>query len=576
MNECNNNQMFNPEQNTPADNHADEPLTQSAAQNSDTEQKPAAGENLYARTDANQNAAFAQSESFHRETPYGNTGNPASADSASGAAPQTNGTAQNAYTAPGAQGQPAANFNPYTGQPYNQPNAAYSNPSRKEKKQKKERKGGGFFRKAAAAVALALIFGLVSGAVIRGMTGGLPSASPLPSDSQETNDNVSGLNTASSGDLKSASALMEEALKKAELAAADNLTVPQINIIMEPAMVSINCIGTTTVNSFFGQQTYQTASSGSGIIVGANETELLIVTNNHVIDDADEISVVYVNDDSSSALVKGTDATNDLAIIVVKLDEISEETMKAIAYAELGDSDALVVGESVVAIGNALGYGQSVTTGCVSALNRAVTDSNNNTTYLIQTDAAINPGNSGGALVNMKGQVIGINSAKYSDEAVEGMGFAIPINTALPILEELMTRVTRVVVDDPAKAAYLGITPQDISSTMAAAYNMPVGVYVTAVAADSAADRAGMMAGDIITKFDHETVTGISALQKLLSYYESGETVEIVVQRVEHGQYVEVTLNVTLDTKPETTSSGDTDSDNDEEASPSWKDYFGR
>ncbi|MGM9624734.1 MAG: hypothetical protein ACI3XM_03395, partial [Eubacteriales bacterium] len=254
MNEFNNNQMSNPEQNTQSDNPIHEPLTQSAAQNSDTEQKPAAGENLYAHTDANQNAAFTQSEGFHRETPYGQAGNPTSAgpDSVSGAASQTNGTAQNAYTAPGTQGQPAANFNPYTGQPYNQPNTAYSNAPGKEKKQKKERKGGGFFKKAASAVALALIFGLVSGAVIRGMTGGLPSSGTLPSDSQEANETVSGengvsgLNTASSGDLQSASALMEEALKKAELAAADNLTVPQINIIMEPAMVSINCIGTTT------------------------------------------------------------------------------------------------------------------------------------------------------------------------------------------------------------------------------------------------------------------------------------------------------------------------------------------
>ena len=343
---------------------------------------------------------------------------------------------------------------------------------------------------------------------------------------------------------------MADALKKAELAERDQLTIPQINIIMEPAMISVNCTGTTTVSTFFGTQQYKTASAGSGIIVGENETELLIVTNNHVIADAESISVQFVDESSIPALVKGTDALNDLAVIVVKLEDIPDETMDAIAYAELGDSDALVIGEGVVAIGNALGFGQSVTNGIVSALNRAVKDDNDNTAYLIQTNAAINPGNSGGALVNMHGQVIGINSSKYADEAVEGMGFAIPINTALPILQDLMNRTTRTTVTDDEKAAYLGVSVADISSTAQEAYGMPAGVYISEVTKGLAAEKAGMMKGDILTEFDGESVTTRTALVKLLSYYEAGETVKVTVQRYERGTYSPVELTVTLGVRP--------------------------
>jgi len=257
--------------------------------------------------------------------------------------------------------------------------------------------------------------------------------------------------------------------------------------------------------------------------------------------------------------------------------------MSAIAYAEIGDSDALVIGEGVVAIGNALGFGQSVTQGIVSALNRAVTDANGNTTYLIQTDAAINPGNSGGALVNMRGQVIGINSAKYSDEAVEGMCFAIPVNTAMPILEELMSRTTRVEITDPEKAAYLGITPgQDITSQIAQAYKMPLGLYVSDVQKDGPAGTAGMYAGDIITKFDHDTITGYSDLRTSLSHYAAGETIEITVARLERGEYVDVVLTVTLGTRPADQATPETEPEQDIPSGnygaddfPSWFDFFG-
>ncbi len=463
-------------------------------------------------------------------------------------------------------------YRPYTGD-------AVPTPEQPKKKK------GGFVKKIASAVALALIFGVVSGAVFLGMTGGFsapggitsPDGSQTPGITEQDKPELPG---SVSGQLQSATTAMQEALQKAQIAMQDTLTIPQINIIMEPAMVSINCIGETTINSFFGAQTYQTASSGSGIIVGENETELLIVTNNHVIADTTEISVVFVDETECKALVKGTDVVNDLAIIVVNLSDIPAETMSAIAYAEIGDSDALVIGEGVVAIGNALGFGQSVTQGIVSALNRAVTDSNGNTTYLIQTDAAINPGNSGGALVNMRGQVIGINSAKYSDEAVEGMCFAIPVNTAMPILEELMSRTTRVEVTDPEKAAYLGINYEDVTSAMAAAYRMPVGVYVTAVGEGTPAEQAGILPGDIITKFDHDTITGYTDLRSSLSYYAAGETVDIVVMRAERGQYIEVTLTVTLGARPAEEAAPEQQQEQPSgnyggDDYPSWFDFFG-
>ena len=451
-------------------------------------------------------------------------------------------------------GAPTCGINPYTGVPYDQ--MMQSSKAKKKARTAGGKRPGGFFRKAATAVALALIFGVVSGAVILGMTGGLRDSVGAGQQMNDPSISTDGKNPGdgkkpSNGKIQSAADAMKDALERAEISAKDTFTIPQIHIIMEPVMVSIECIGETIVDSFFGQQAYQTSSSGSGIIVGENDTELLIVTNNHVIDNANSITVQFVDGSESNALVKGTDPINDLAIIVVRLEEIPDDTIGAIAYAEIGDSDALVIGEGVVAIGNALGFGQSVTAGIVSALDRAVTDSNGNTTYLIQTDAAINPGNSGGALVNMRGELIGINSAKYSDEAVEGMCFAIPISTAMPILEELMELTTRVEITDPEKAAYLGISPgQDITAQISQAYNMSIGLYVSEVLEGGPAAEAGMYKADIITKFDREIITGINSLRKALSYYEAGETVEVTVARMERGEYREIVLTIKLANVP--------------------------
>ena len=331
-------------------------------------------------------------------------------------------------------------------------------------------------------------------------------------------------------------------------AASQTLDVSDIAEGMMPAMVSITNISVQEVQSYFGMfgragtQTQQLQSSGTGIIVGENSSELLIVTNNHVVDDATTLSVCFVDDEVCEATIKGTDPDNDLAVIAVKLTSIKEETAQAIKIAKIGDSDALKVGQQVVAIGNALGYGQSVTTGIVSALNRQIDSTD---AIMIQTDAAINPGNSGGALVNRNVEVVGINSAKFSSTEVEGMGYAISITTAMPIIEDLMNRTTREKVSDE-NASYLGIRGEDITAAISAAYGIPQGVYITAVGSDSPLQAIGITAKSVITHFDGIRVTSCSDLEDRMQYYAAGETVDVTFQVLEGNKYVEKTAAVTL------------------------------
>ena len=309
----------------------------------------------------------------------------------------------------------------------------------------------------------------------------------------------------------------------------------------------------------------------AGIIVGENDDELLIATNNHVVSGATTLSVCFVGndvvnaeeetvdmsgsdgdvnvEDAVSAKIKGTDESNDLAVVAVQKSDIPEDTLSQIKIAQLGNSDDLQVGEQVVAIGNALGYGQSVTSGWISALNRNISTDDGTSSGLIQTDAAINPGNSGGALLNMQGEVIGINSAKYADSAVEGMGYAIPVSQAQDIINELMNKKTRVAVDE-RKQGYLGIQGQNIDETAAAMYGMPRGIYVYKITEDSAASRSTLREKDIITKFDGQTVRTMEDLKEMLTYYEGGDTVNLTVQSLENGQYMERTVEITLGTKP--------------------------
>lgn len=411
-------------------------------------------------------------------------------------------------------------------------------------KKTNRKKGTGGVKKFFALVGAAVIFGLVAGLVFWGFA----SVTVLNKTSQissaaEPQQETSRIEETAGADTEPVEEVSSEAVASSDAYA----NVSDVASRCKPSVVAITCTSIEEVQSFWGTQRYQAEGAGSGIIVAQNDTELLIATNNHVVSGAESLSVCF-NDDKEQvyeAVIKGTDPNNDLAVIAINLEDISEQTMQSIKIATLGDSDTLTVGEQIVAIGNALGHGQSVTSGIVSALDREVTI-DNITASLIQVDAAINPGNSGGALFNMKGELVGINSAKYASEEVEGMGYAIPITKAKAILDELMTRQTRKKVDEE-KRGYLGISCVDVSSDASEMYNLPSGVYVKEVGKGGAADKAGIQAGDIITKFDGLTISDKESLVSNLEYYASGETVEVVLQRSSEGGYREVTVQVTLD-----------------------------
>jgi len=313
-----------------------------------------------------------------------------------------------------------------------------------------------------------------------------------------------------------------------------------------PSLVAITTEGEESINSWFGKQIRKTKDMGSGIIIDKDEKSLFIITNNHVIEDTNSLEVEFTDGTKAAASIKGGDSDNDVAVVAIKLSDLSEDTLSKISIANIGDSDSVKVGQGVVAIGNALGYGQSVTVGYVSALNREIKTEGGTSRNLLQTDAAINPGNSGGALLNMKGEVIGINSAKYSDTAVEGMGYAIPITAVKELIGELSTKETRTVVAQENQG-YLGIQGKDIDEEMAKAYDMPQGIYVYKVVEGGAAASSDLKAKDIIIKFDGQSVRSMESLKNMLTYYESGRTIDLTVQRLdENGDYVEKTISITL------------------------------
>ena len=327
---------------------------------------------------------------------------------------------------------------------------------------------------------------------------------------------------------------------------SDAATISEITQSVMPSIVSITVKGVEEVQSMFGTQKYEAEGAGSGIVVSETDDSLLIATNNHVVSNANEVSVCFNDSEDAvvAAEVKGTDVKNDLAIVAVKKADIDKEVLKEIKVIAIGSSDDLHVGDQVIAIGNALGYGQSVTTGIVSALNREV-EIENMAAKLIQTDAAINPGNSGGALLNMNGELIGINSAKFASSTVEGMGYAIPIDTAKPILDKLMNRASKEEVADE-DAGFLGVTVQDVSQEAAEVYGIPEGAYIAKLEEGSAAEKAGLQKGDVITQFDGIGISGASDLKEQIKYYKKGDTVEVVFQRMDNGGYQEKTTKVTL------------------------------
>ena len=424
-----------------------------------------------------------------------------------------------------------------------------------------------FQKKVGTTVALAVIFGLVASVVFQALN--------FTADKYlKTKTGTTQIGTTESVFLQEASSQESESDQTAADTASGNGTVAAVAQASMPSVVAITTVSVQEIPSFFGygSRQYKSAASGSGIIVGDNDDELLIATNNHVVEGATTLSVCFIGDDVAnaetetvnagdsgdlnledavSAKIKGTDADNDLAVVAVQKSDIPEDTLNQIKLAQIGSSDDLVVGQQVVAIGNALGYGQSVTSGWVSALNRTIsTEDGTNSTGLIQTDAAINPGNSGGALLNMKGELIGINSAKYADSSVEGMGYAIPISRAKPILEDLMNRETREKVDTSEKG-YLGVVLSNLTTEAIQMYNIPSGAFVRGVDQDSPAENGGICKGDIIVKFDGQKVSDGDDLLDKLQYYKSGETIEAVVARADNGEYKESTVEVTLGTRPD-------------------------
>ena len=422
-----------------------------------------------------------------------------------------------------------------------------------------------FQKKAGTTIALAVIFGLVAAVVFQ-------AANFAADRFLNTGKSSVQIKTTDSVDLQETAS--DDSTADKVLSDSENGTVAAVAQASMPSVVAITTVSVQEIPSFFGYSSrqYKSASTGSGIIVGDNDDELLIATNNHVVDGATTLSVCFIGDDVAnaetetvnagdngdlnvedavSAKIKGTDADNDLAVVAVKKSDLPEDTLNQIKIAQIGSSDDLAVGQQVVAIGNALGYGQSVTSGWISALNRTIsTDDGTNSTGLIQTDAAINPGNSGGALLNMKGELIGINSAKYADSAVEGMGYAIPISKAKPILEELMNRETREKVDS-SKKGYLGVSLASLTTEAIEMYNMPTGAFVRNVENDSPAQEAGICKGDIIVKFDGQKVSDGDDLLDKLQYYKSGEKIEAVIARATNGEYEENTIELTLGTRPD-------------------------
>ncbi len=434
----------------------------------------------------------------------------------------------------------------------------------------KKTKKSGKPKKWMSTVAAALVFGLIAGSVtyatdkaaerLIGPVGGTAQASVAMASSEASVERANAEGKVSSTGSTGAA-----------------MTVADVAATAMPSMVTVSTMSVQEMRSFFGgRQQYEVEGAGTGIIVGQTDKELLIATNEHVVAGATEVSIGFIDESVVEVTVKGEDPDNDLAVLSARLDDISEETKDQIRVAVIGDSDAVTMGEQVVAIGNALGYGQSVTVGCVSALDRTLEFSDENGTAtsegLIQTDAAINAGNSGGALLNMRGEVIGINEAKssssYGEASVDNMGYAIPMAKAVPILEEMMNGTARTEVAEKDRG-YLGITFAEVTEEYSQLYGMPAGICITEITEDGPAQKAGLQKGDIITSFDGHSVKTQAVLQKLIAKYKAGETIEVLAQRADNGVYVEQSFTVTLGTAKQAgiNQNGTLDSQNDSEDS---------
>ena len=470
------------------------------------------------------------------------------------------------YSEPGAQNRktdsagiavPAANsYSTFQTGIYggNAGNTVGGNAAMPEKKKKEPRKKSGVFRKFMLSISLGLSFGLFAGLGLYAVQLGTGQIEVHEENRQEAREErQSGRQDEKTSEAASGNSITVVQPSSAPTSASTKIIQVDASEMVKqvmPSMVSI--VNYYTVTASYWGQTYREkeAASGSGIIVAQNDETLLIVTNNHVVEDTDELVVTFIDGSEAEAVIKGLDVDMDLAVIAVPLSELSQETRDSIAIAALGDSDSLELGEPVIAIGNALGYGQSVSGGMVSALGRELTFDDGSKGTFIQTDAAINPGNSGGALLNLSGEVIGINSSKIGGTYVEGMGYAIPITAASPIISELMERETRTVKVEESKRGYMGISLQSVTDDAANRYNMPKGVFVYSVEPGLAADEAGIQKGDIIVEFDGQKITSEDDLLGTIQYYRAGETVVVTIKRLENSEYVTYELDITLGVRP--------------------------
>ena len=449
-----------------------------------------------------------------------------------------------------------SNYNPYSGYNYgqtdmygnNQTNAysqsaqnnaagnAYTQGAQNPAggRRKKEKKKGGFGAFMGRTVAAALVFGLVGGGIFTGVSYVGTRSLHAQGTSKATLSTTTDSKNSGSATTTSASA-------------DSSADVSSIVKNVMPSIVAITNTGTVSYNTFFGEQSQQSESAGSGIIVSEDDDYLYISTNNHVVANAEQLTVQFCDNEVVAAEVRGTDPDDDLAVVRVKKSDIKSDTMSAIKKATIGDSDSVSVGNEAIAIGNALGYGQSVTAGIVSATERSLDGYEGGT--LIQTDAAINPGNSGGALLNANGEVIGINTAKVATSSVEGMGYAIPISDASDTIQSLMNQETKTKVSE-AEQGYLGIQGVDVSDESAKMYNMPTGVYISEVVKNGGAQQAGLTKGSVITGLEGATISDMNALKEQLQYYRVGDKVKVTVQiPANNGEYTEKTVEVTLGSK---------------------------
>ena len=406
-------------------------------------------------------------------------------------------------------------------------------------KNKKQKKSTGFVGKLGRAVAIALVFGLVAGTAFQSVVYVSNRYLPMSASSEEKIESTETEDTAKSA---SGTALSATSNKVSTTVTSD---VSEIAENVLPAIVQVTNVGLTEYQTFFGTMQQETTSAGSGIIISQDDDYIYIATNNHVVAGAETLTITFNDGEAVEGTIKGTDSSCDLAVVAVAVADIPSDTLSVIKVATLGDSDSTVVGEAAIVIGNALGYGTSVTTGIISAKDRevSITDEEGNlvTNSLIQTDAAVNPGNSGGALLNATGEVIGIVSAKLADESVEGMGYAIPISYAWDIIQQMIDNDVVSELD----ASYLGIAGKDITSEMSEQYDVPVGVYVAQVVAGSGAEEAGIEVDDVITSFNGRTVTSVNTLNNIMKYLPAGTTVEVTVAKASN-DYKEETVEVTL------------------------------